>query len=309
MENSKTIACVTGASGMVGRKITQRLILNGYRVRVLSRKKHFNTSDVDLFNGGLDDEDTLRRFVIGAHMLFHCAAELNDESIMREVNVSGTERLLNIIRGTNIRYLCYLGSAGVVGRTNEKWVDENTICQPQSIYERTKWEAEQIVAEGIDNCNILILRPTNVIDNDRPGAINLARDGTLLSRLKVFLKGGECAHVVHVEDVAEAAMYFISKSFNSPQIYFVSCDHEVLNTYAGLWALYKAIEKNRPTEKIRPVLHLPLIVPHIMRRLWRGTGNRGDVRYSSQRLIRAGFTFRLGLEDAVRRVISMRSSN
>jgi len=309
MENSKTIACVTGASGMVGRKITQRLISNGYRVRVLSRKKHFDLSDVALFNGGLDDEDTLRRFVIGAHMLFHCAAELNDESIMREVNVSGTERILKIIRETNIRYLCYLSSAGVVGRTNEKWVDENTICQPQSIYERTKWEAEKIVAEGIDGCRIFILRPTNIIDDVSTKAVRLPRDGTLFDRLNVFLKGGECAHIVHAEDVAEAAMFFISYPFKTPQCYFVSYDTDPLNTHAGLWALYKAIEKNQPIDGVRPVLHLPLVVPYFLRRLRNRKGNRGDVRYSSKRLIGEGFTFRLGLEGAVKRVISESGSN
>ena len=109
--------------------------------------------------------------------------------------------------------------------------------------------------------------------------------------------------MVHAADVAEAAMYFISHPFKNPRCFFVSCDHEPLNTFAGLWALYKAIENNRPVENVRPVLHLPLIVPHILRKLWRGRGNRGDVRYSSEKLISERFNFALGVEEAVKRII------
>lgn len=52
MDNSKTIVCVTGASGMVGRRIVERLIIDGYRVRALNRQKWFSLKDVEVFWGG-----------------------------------------------------------------------------------------------------------------------------------------------------------------------------------------------------------------------------------------------------------------
>lgn len=307
-DKSKSIACVTGGSGIVGRKIVECLIVDGYRIRVLSRNDRSGDRRVDFFRGGLDDEDTLRVFVRDAHLLFHCAAELYDESRMWDVNVLGTDRLLRIAEKSGIRYLCYLSSAGVVGQTYTKWVDERTQCQPQSAYERSKWAAEQLVAQGIDGCRIVILRPTNVIDEKRPGALSLPISGSWLSQLKVFLKGGECAHVVHAEDVAEAAMHFVSHRIDTPECFIVSCDHEPLNTFAGLWALYRAIEMNRPVDSVRPVVHLPFIVPHFLRKLWRGRGNRGDIRYSSAKLISEGFNFPLGILGAVKKVVSMHRS-
>ena len=303
MHNGKTVACVTGASGMVGSKIVQRLISRGYKVRALSRSKHFDDPDVELFRGGLEDEEVLKPFLSDAQLLFHCAAELHDESKMWDVNVLGTELLLRLIKGSSITYLCYLSSAGVVGSTNIKWVDEKTKCDPQNAYEQSKWAAEQLVAQGIDGCQIVILRPTNVIDNKRPGALGLPMRSSWLDRFKVFLKGGECAHIVHAEDVAEAAIYFISRPFDSPQCFFVSCDHEPLNTWAGLWALYRAVENNRLVEGVRPGQYVSLIVPHILRRLWRGKGNRGDVRYSSEKLMFMGFKFPLGVEGTVKQLI------
>lgn len=309
MDKAERIACVTGASGMIGRKITQRLIRNGYRVRVLSRQNAFENPNTVFFKGDLEDESILNNFIANADLFFHCAAELYDESKMWRINVSSTKSIVDICRKSGVKYFCYISSAGVIGKTNKSLVDETEKCNPQNLYELSKWEAEKIVAEGINGCNILILRPTDVIDDERPGAITLPKNRTLLGRLIVFLKGGECAHIVHAEDVAEAAMFLISKPLKGHQCFFISCDHEVLNTFAGLWALYRTIENNRPIDDVRPVLHLPLIIPHILRRLWRGTGNRGDVRYSSQRLIDAGFTFHLGLEGAVRRLISIGSSN
>ena len=303
MDNSKTIACVTGASGMVGSKIVQRLVSHGYKVRALSRSKHFDNPNVELFRGGLEEEEVLKSFLSNAHLLFHCAAELYDASKMWDVNVLGTERLLRIVKDSSIEYLCYLSSAGVVGRTNIKWVNEETTCEPQNAYEQSKWAAEQLVAQGVDGCQIVILRPTNVIDDERPGVLGLPMRNSWLDRFKVFLKGGECAHIVHAEDVAEAAMYFVSRPFDSPQCFFVSYDHEPLNTWAGLWALYRAVENNRLVEGVRPAPHLPLIVPHILRRLWRGKGNRGDVRYSSEKLMFMGFKFSLDVERAVKQLI------
>jgi nucleoside-diphosphate-sugar epimerase len=294
---------------MVGSKIIQRLVSHGYKVRALSRGKYFDGPDVELFRGGLEDEEVLKFFLSNANLLFHCAAELYDESKMWDVNVLGTERLLHIVRESHIQYLCYLSSAGVVGRTNVKWVNEETICKPQNAYEQSKWAAEQLVAGGIDGCRIVILRPTNVVDEKRPGALSLPMSGLLKSWLKVVIKGGECAHIIHAEDVAAAAMYFVSRQFNTLSCYFVSCDHEPLNTFAGLWALYRAIENNSPVDSARPVLHLPLIVPHILRRLWRGGGKRGDVRYSSDKLINEGFRFPLGVRGAVERVISAQGSS
>jgi nucleoside-diphosphate-sugar epimerase len=226
---------------------------------------------------------------------------------MFEVNERGTERLLRLASQQDFEYLCYLSSAGVVGKTRLLWVDEETPCDPQNVYEKSKWAAEQIVAEGIEDCRVVILRPTNVIDEGNPGAFGFPMRDTWRDRLYVFLKGGECSHIVHAEDVASAALYFIDHPIESPQCFFVSCDHEPLNTFAGLWALYRSVLENYPLDSVHPVPHLPLIIPHIMRQLWRGGGNRGDIRYSANKLMATGFKFRLGVAGAARKLFSHHS--
>jgi nucleoside-diphosphate-sugar epimerase len=303
MNMNKGIAAVTGGSGMVGRKISQKLLQEGYEVRILTRNRLLHIDNAQAFVGDITDERVLRLFLKNVSYLFHCAAELKDETIMWQVNVLGTERLLKIARESGIRYICHLSSVGVVGKTNFAWVNEETPCNPQNIYERTKWEAEKLVTCGIDECRVIILRPTNVIDEKQPGALAFSMNRSFLNRLIIFFKGGDCAHLIHADDVASAALHFISTSLDQPQCFIVSTDHEPMNTYGELWNLCKAIKKGDHQKNVGSVLHLPVIVPHLVRLLRRGKSNRGDIRYSSQKLISTNFIFTLGIKGAIRQVI------
>lgn len=303
---TKGIAAVTGGSGMIGRKIKQKLVQEGYEVRVLTRNKLLRDDYAQVYYGNLEDIDSLKGFLKNVNYLFHCAAELHDESKMWDTNVSGTDRLLNLIPQTSISYFCHVSSAGVIGLTGDPLVHENSLCTPQGSYERSKWAAERLVAEGVRNCNTVILRPTDVIDEQKPGALSLPIRGALRDRLYIFLKGNECAHIVHAQDVADAAIYFINSSFEKPACFFVSCDQERFNTFGGLWDLYKSIQQGLPVARIDRSFYLPIIIPYLLRRLWRGSCNYGNVRYSSAKILSTGFRYHLGVEGAVRSIAAAR---
>lgn len=305
---AKGIAAVTGGSGMVGRKITQKLLQEGYEARVLTRNKLFRNDSVQVYYGDIEDTDILRFFLKDVSYLFHCAAELHNEPKMWDVNVLGTEKILHLIPSSNVAYFCYLSSVGVIGLTDDLIVDERSKCNPQNTYEKSKGAAEQLATKGIDNCNIAILRPTNVIDEKRPGALALPIRGNWRDRFTVFLKGSECAHIVHVEDVADAAIFFMNTHFEKPECYIVSYDHDARNTYAGLWNLYKRYSHRNFTGN-RPVFHMPMIIPHMLRSLKRGKSNRGNIQYSSDKLLSEGFRFSLGVEGTVQRIASYREKH
>lgn len=297
------IACVTGASGMIGRRIVEKLLDRGYQIRVLTRRP-YRSKSVRVFTGSLGDNLLLDEFISGADMVFHCAAELHDESKMRAVNVDGTRRITELIEKHHVKYFCHLSSAGVVGRTSQICVDEATPCQPQNAYERTKLEAESMAGREIEGCNTIILRPTNVVDCRYLGELHLAWSGSLLSRVKTIVKGGECAHIVHAQDVAAAALYFLDRPpLVSQPLFFISQDDDPQNTVACLWSLYQAM-KTKSESMITPHPHLPVWVPHFLRRLVRQTGNCGNVRYSSKRLLSHGFRFSFGIRDIVASIIA-----
>lgn len=302
--DDKIIACVTGGSGMVGSKIINLLLKKGYVVRMLTRQQSFNRPGIEIISGSLEKEKDLEKLLHNVNLIFHCAGEMQNELKMWNINVNGTERLIKYIDKFKIKYLCYISSAGVVGKTNLKLVNEETPCRPMNLYEESKLAAEQLIKKNINKSQVVILRPTNIVDDKILGALVLPMRGSLSDRIKVLLKGGECAHIVHAEDVAAAALYFTAKNIAGPQSYFVSCDEDPLNTYAGIWSLYKAYEKDLSSESVKPVFHLPLVVPYILRKLWQGHSNRGDVHYSSKKLMSTGFVFPLGFRRTIKKIAS-----
>jgi nucleoside-diphosphate-sugar epimerase len=308
MKKAHQLACVTGASGMIGSRIVKKLVASGYRVRALSRHAGTDTASVSWLRGDLTDESILKKFLHQSHLLFHCAAELNNLASMVDVNVRATGRLLELAHNAGVEYCCYLSSAGVVGKTDELWVDETCPCNPQNPYEESKLQAESLVCQYQGKIRAVILRPTIVVDAVRLGPLALPVRRSWLDRLSLVLSGGECAHVVHAEDVAAAALFFISHPIETPGYFIVSYDQDPLNTFSGLWALCDAFRENRPLDQVVPKFHLPLMVPSLLRRLKGGGQGKGNVRYSAERLLSTGFTFPFGLTGAVRDIMSSQAS-
>jgi len=300
----KMIACVTGGRGLVGRWIVQHLLAEGYAVRGLSRRRESFAAHVDMFYGSLSDTEALDEFLSGAHLLFHCAAELNSEDLMWDVNVEGTRNLIIAAEKAGIGYFCHLSSVGVIGRTDQAWVDESCECNPRNLYERSKWEAEKIVAQGINGCRVVILRPTNVVDEKNLGILRLLIHGGPKVRLKVRLQGNEYTHLIHAQDVAAAALYFVSHPFEKPECFFVSYDDEPLNCFAGVWAICEAIRNDgKESGEFHVPWSAPVWVPHLIRTILRGKSNKGDVRYSAKKLLSTRFQFPLGFIGALQHII------
>jgi nucleoside-diphosphate-sugar epimerase len=288
--------------GMIGSRVTRNLVDRGFSVRVLTRRR-CDLPNVEIFRSSLSDEHQLDKFVSGAEMIFHCAAELYDESRMQETNVAGTRRLIDLASRHKVRFFCHLSSAGVIGKVDQQIVDESTPCRPQNAYEKSKLEAERLFDTGIDGCKVVILRPTNVVDHDHLGELDIVVDGSATSWIKAVLKGSECAHLVHAEDVASAAVHFIDwPIFDNPRIYFVSRDADPLNTFAHIWRLYRVLLPDRGRLRMRCLPSLPMFVPYVLRRMVGRPSNRGDVRYSSARLESEGFQFAYGVDKVIRSI-------
>ncbi len=286
---------------MIGSRIARRLADQGYLVRALARGR-CELANVRIFKAGLTDEPQLDDFVRGAEMMFHCAAELNDENRMHETNVVGTSRLIKLAIRHKVRYFCHISSAGVIGKTKQTIVDEDTPCRPQNAYEKSKFDAEQLL-HGVEGCKVVILRPTNVVDKEHLGDLSLAVDGSIVSRIKTFIKGGECAHLIHAEDVASAALHFIERPIStSPRTYFVSCDADPLNTVSNLWRVYKTVTAGSGPSKVFGFPYLPVLIPYALRFMSGRPANRGDVRYSAKRIESEGFRLAFGVEKIVQNI-------
>lgn len=293
----RLVAAVTGATGVVGRNIVDLLLEKGWAVKVLTRNKRVTTEgNISIVYGDINNALVLEELLTSVDAVFHCAAELNDEAKMQEVNIEGVRTLLDLLLTSTVNYFCYISSAGVVGPTKEKLVTELTECMPHNEYERTKHEAEKLILSSSFTGRVCVLRPTNVIDNTKKGLIDLPIQDRWKDKLRCFFNGKEGAHLVHAKDVAAAAVFFMGKPLLEPEVYFVSRDEESQNTLSGVYALaLKSLGK----ECKYCVYSLPVIVPYFIRLLIKGKSLHGDSRFSAQKIKDAGFTFPLSFERVV----------
>lgn len=286
---------MTGGTGTVGSAIVSRLLNEGVRVRILSRSAQSEREGVEWFTGSLEDGTLLRNFMHGAQRVFHCAAELNDPSSMRKANVDGSRLLVDAAVAEKVTTLCYISTVDVIGMVRQGSVDEQTPADPYSEYDKTKYEAEEIVLRATSIPGRVIVRPANVFDAGHMKSLAWVNRQGWSTRLKLLLQGRERPHLVHVADVAAAAIYLSEREMTGVNTFIVSYDDDPMSTYAGIHALISG--------KTKVLWSLPAWLPFLLRIVLKGRAIRGDALYSSQKLLGSGFIFPSGLQRSVRQTL------
>ena len=142
------IVSITGGDGFIGKHLVERNLQQGDQVRLLSRRPSLTQDGVKYFVGDLSNPDEdFTDFVDGTDILFHCAGEINDESLMHSLHVGGTQRLLSASRGRVGRWV-QLSSVGAYGVCRNEVVTEESPERPFRVYEQTKTEADKIVKKS-----------------------------------------------------------------------------------------------------------------------------------------------------------------
>jgi nucleoside-diphosphate-sugar epimerase len=95
MELPSQVALMTGATGFVGRRTAQRLVLAGMCVRGLVHRL-VELPDLERSLGDSTDAAVVTPAAVGAHVVVHCAAVLHraTRAEAMRVNVEGTRLVL-----------------------------------------------------------------------------------------------------------------------------------------------------------------------------------------------------------------------
>lgn len=197
------IIAITGGSGFIGSLLINKHLLQGDQVRILSRKPPLKAINVQYFPGDLSNSDVdLSSFVDNVDILYHCAGEVKNESLMQELHVNGTQRLADAAQGKISRWV-QLSSVGAYGACRDGTITEDSKEQPFGVYERTKTESDKIVKKS--GISYAILRPSNVFGVEMTNQ-SLFQLISMINKGLFFYLGrkGALANYVAVEDVAEA---------------------------------------------------------------------------------------------------------
>ena len=157
-------ALVTGAAGFIGSHLVDRLLAEGWRVtavdnfdtfypRALKEKNiagHLRHTGYHLFEVDIRDLDAMRDRLRGNYnVVVHLAARAGvrpsilDPLAYQDVNVKGTQNLLELAREWKIPQFVFASSSSVYGvNRNVPWSEEDHGLQPISPYASTKVSGE-----------------------------------------------------------------------------------------------------------------------------------------------------------------------
>jgi len=203
------IVSITGGTGFIGRGLVLDHLARGHTVRLLSRRSPKDAGLPDLVmwhRGDLSSSTMLLSFLEGADVLYHCAAEIRDESLMQEVNVEGTRRLVEAATGRIGRWV-QLSSVGAYGSYSQGVVTENSLLNPSGAYEVTKVEADALVETAAlgGAFEHVILRPSNVYSAEMSNQSLFSLISMIQRNLFFYIgKPGASANYIHVDNVISA---------------------------------------------------------------------------------------------------------
>lgn len=207
---------ITGIDGFTGKHLENKLETLGYNVygTVIADSQSPKHLVCDIRKS--DDTDEIFR-LLQPDFIVHLAAisyagETNT-SLIHDVNVVGTENILNSIRnaGINPRKIIIASSATVYGNQDASVLDESMIPKPVNEYGKSKLEAEKIASKFFDKLNIVVVRPFNY---------------TGLGQNEPFLIPKIVNHFVDKKKFIELGNTYVAREFNHVA--------DVCNVYAKL---------------------------------------------------------------------------
>ncbi len=244
---------VTGASGLIGRRLVPRLLRSGIAVTAFVRTPGslgaLGGGALTVAAGVVEDRDAVCRAAVGCHAVVHLAnaSGVVDEARVHAVNVEGTEHVLAAARAAGARRVVFTST---VSAARERL----------GPYGRSKRLAEERVrSAGIP---FVILRPSLVYGGGETGLVGaLVRWLRSLPVMPVIGDGRIAIDPVHVDDLCGVIEACLVRDDVLGQTYDVlGPDRVTLDEFLHRLGDVLGVR--------RPLLHLParasLLLAHVL---------------------------------------------
>jgi nucleoside-diphosphate-sugar epimerase len=235
-------ALVTGATGLVGSYLIERLLADGWNTRALvrspSRADGLHARGVELSEGNVLDAASLVRAAAGCDVVFHAAAAVTADGgwdEYRATNIDGTRNVIAAVRAAGARLL-HVSSVAVYGAGDRYRAGRLTgedaplpPLPPRAFYARSKRESEALVLDAHARGEIwaTAIRPDVIYGRgDRQFTPRIAR---ILRHGVGFVAGGgqTTLPIVHAANVADAAVRAVSIDAAGGRAYNTANDYDV----------------------------------------------------------------------------------
>ena len=265
MNGSYSKILVTGGAGFIGSHIVDRLLDEGFNVRVFDNlstgdkknlAQHESKENLQFIEGDIRNFDLVKKVVKGVDAIFHEAAlvsvtrSVQNPLLANEVNVTGTLNLLKACVDAKVKRFVFASSCAVYGNSKILPNHENLMPIPLSPYAVSKLAAENYVKvfHVVYGLETVILRYFNVYGprqkySPYSGVISIFVNRLLEGKpLTIYGDGTQSRDFVYVRDVVEANILALSRQNAVGEVINISAGEAVtINTLTN--SLQKIMDK------------------------------------------------------------------
>jgi dihydroflavonol-4-reductase len=229
---------VTGGTGYTGSRLIERLRAHGHDVSALARPGATRPAADPpgaWVEGDLSSREALARLVEGADAVAHVAAVYrtagHPDAYYRDVNVGGTERLLEAAARAGVRRFVHTSTVGVHGNVRDPPADESAPFEPGVIYQETKAEAEAVALRfhSQRGLPVVVVRPGAIYG---PGETRLRKLFRAIARGRyaVVGSGRPHYHLVYIDDLLDGYELALSHPAAPGEAFIVAGPRSVSQT-------------------------------------------------------------------------------
>ena len=285
---------VTGGAGYIGSHIVEQLVkksfLNIFIVDDLSTgHKRLISKKANFIKANINKTQLIKKIILKNKIdtIIHLAAKTivteseKKPKLYYNVNVLGTRSLLNAAKNSSVKNFLFSSTAAVYG-SKIRFVNENSRTLPDSVYGKTKLQAENLVKKEFKK-NYIILRYFNVVGASPSKKIGLINKyGQLFKNFAVeILKkkpklnvygndyntaDGTCIRdFIHVSDLADIHLKVLFKVSKNDKSIILNCGYgkgfsvlEVVNNFKKFSKnkVLVKFEKRRKAEIVESVANV-----------------------------------------------------
>lgn len=249
---------LTGATGEIGPHVIAALKNLGHKIRSFSLEPPpaiRGFEDIEVMIGDITDASAVQAAMQNVDATIHMAGlrqSMNPtgelEELYKRVNVEGTATVVDAAIKANVRRLVFFSTIHVYGDTDGRTINELTPPQPDTLYGRTKLDAEQIVLSAKNSHGQsmgVVLRLAAVYGSRIKGNYKQLLMALAKNRFIPIGQGANRRTLIYAKDVANAAVLSMTHLDAAGQIFNVT-DGKFHNMNEIVSTMCDALGRARP---------------------------------------------------------------
>ena len=224
----KPTILITGGNGFIGRALTDKLLQEGFNVRIATRRKPAKqpaNPAVTLVQTDYDSISSLKQALEGCQGVFHLAAAIFgfNRQDFEKANVFHTRQVVQAVNQTEgISTFVHVSSLAASGFAADKAHPRTEVMDPAPVsdYGRTKLGGEEAVKTLRPGVKWTIIRPPIVYGRNDSGVSKIAL--WVKRGIMVNTSGNGYFSFVHVDDLVQALWQAYRRPETAGQTYFVA---------------------------------------------------------------------------------------